>query len=185
MKWQRLSTEIINHNPWTEFRHDRFRMPNGKEGDYYYLHTDGSVAIIAVQADGRVILHRQYRYLFGRDSLELPGGGMKPDQTPEEAFRAELAEEAGVRARQHQFLGTLAPANGVFDETQYVFLAWDLEPVTAEADETESFQLEPLTPAEIDAKIEANEFWDGFSIGPWALARPHVLVLIERQKEIA
>lgn len=185
MTWQRLSTDIISQNPWTQFRHDRFRMPSGKECDYYYLHTDGSVSIIALQSDGRVILHRQYRYLFDRDSLELPGGGIKADQSPEEAFRAELAEEAGVRANQFRCLGTLAPANGVFDEVQHVFLAWDLKPVVAEADETENFELVPLTPAEIDEKIESNEMWDGFSIGPWALARPHVLALIESTKETA
>jgi ADP-ribose pyrophosphatase len=181
--WKKLSTEVINHNPWTEFRHDRFQLPNGKESDYYYLHTDGSVAIVAVQSDGRVIMHHQYRYLFDRNSLELPAGGIKPNQSPDAAAKAELAEEAEVTARQWRFLGSLAPANGVFDELQHVFLAWDLEATVTEPDETESFELVPLTPAEIDKKIESNEMWDGFSIGPWALARPHVLALIESTQE--
>ena len=183
MVWQRLSTETINQNPWTEFRHDRFRMENGKEGDYFYLHTPGSVLIIPIQADGRIVLHRQYRYLFDRDSLEFPGGGIKSGQTPEQAIAAELAEEVGLQAKQIRRIGGLAPANGVFDELEHVYLAWDFEVVPAAPEETENFILEYLTPAEIDAKIASNELWDGFSVGPWALAKPHVLTLIEQIKE--
>jgi len=48
-KWKTVSSEVLNKNPWTEFRHDRFEMPNGYQGDYFYLQTPGgSVTIVPV-----------------------------------------------------------------------------------------------------------------------------------------
>lgn len=178
-EWQRLSTETLNKNPWSEFRHDTFRLPSGSAGNYYYIHTPGSVSIIPVTADGSLVLHRQFRYLFQRESLEFPGGGIKPGQTPRQAAEAELAEEVGMRAESLTLIGKVAPANGLMDETEYIFLASDLTPVTATPDETEVFTVVTYTVTQIDAAIASGEMWDGFTIAPWAVAKPHVQTLLK------
>ncbi len=182
-KWKKLSTEVINKNPWTSFLHDKFRLPNGKEGDYYYLHSNGAVIIFAIRSDGKIILTRQYRYLFDQISLEFPSGGIKEGQTPEDAAVDELAEEGGVKAAQSKYIRKLSPANGVYDEYLHIFVAWDLEDAYAKPDETEEFEMVYMTPGEVDEVIASGEMWDNFCIGPWAVARPYIMEIIDQMKK--
>jgi hypothetical protein len=55
-----------------------------------------------------------------------------------------------------------------------VYIARELYPVASTPDETEQFELVPLTAAEIDAKIRAGEIWDGMSIAAWAIVKMKV-----------
>lgn len=178
--WERLSTETLNRNRWTEFRHDTFRLPNGSVGDYYYVHTPGAVTCIPVREDGKILVIRQHRYLFERPGIELPGGGIQDGLDAEASLQAELSEELGLRANSVQLLGRMAPSNGFADELQHIYLAWDLEPAVGEPEDTEEIEVLALTPKEIDAAIQSGEVWDGFSAGCWALARPHVVELLHR-----
>jgi len=173
-KWQKLSSEVFHENKWWQGIHDRFRLPNGKEGDYFYMDTPGAVMIIAVDDNGKILLHRQYRYLFDKVSLELPCGGIKPSQTVEEAALAELAEETGYSAKKLEKIGQFATANALMNEVGHVFLAQDLELSDAKKDETEDFESVRLTPEEIDEAIKTGEIWCGFTIIGWTLAKPYL-----------
>jgi ADP-ribose pyrophosphatase YjhB (NUDIX family) len=54
----------------------------------------GSVAIVAIDEQGRVLPIRQYRHPAGRHLWELPAGLCdKPGETPLDTARRELAEE--------------------------------------------------------------------------------------------
>lgn len=182
MAWEQLSNEVVHKNPWTEYHHDTYCLPNGGTGDYYYIETPGAVAIIPVQSDGRILVHRQYRYLFQRESLEFPAGGMKKGQSPEQAARTELEEETGAVAVSCKLIGTTAPISGIVKEFQHTFVAWDLTMGESKPEDTEAFTLDAYTPDEIDAAIQSGEMWDGFCISAWALAKPHVLEILAEQK---
>jgi ADP-ribose pyrophosphatase len=177
-RWKNLSTEILNKNPWTQFRHDRFEMPNGTQGDYYYLHSGGAAAIIPITADGKLVLNKQYRYLFNRDSIEFPSGGIKEGQTPEEAAHAELAEETGYKCGKLVKIGEVGAANGVYDEMTHIFIATELEETEMLSDETEEFEILKLTFDQVEELIQTNEIWDGFMLFSWALARHKIKELV-------
>jgi 8-oxo-dGTP pyrophosphatase MutT (NUDIX family) len=180
--WKTLSTEVINKNPWTEFLHDRFETPDGKQGDYYYIKTPiGSVIIVPILNDGRLVLHREYRYLFDRESLEFPSGGIKIDQTDKEAAVAELREETGYTAENIEKISEIAPGNGLFLEYTHVFLADGLAPGETDPDEFESFEAALMTVEEVDEAIQSGEIWDGFSISAWCLVRQRVIDFIGKK----
>lgn len=181
MAWEQLSTEVVHKNPWTEYRHDTYRLPNGEVGNYYYLETPGAVVVVAIDVDGKILMHRQHRYLFGESSLEFPGGGIKFGQTTEQAAQVELAQEVGRQAKVLTQVGRIAPMNALIKEWQHVFVASDLSHVDAQLDETEEFERLSLTPTEIDEAIASGEMWDGFCMATWALAKPHVLEILEQQ----
>jgi ADP-ribose pyrophosphatase len=170
-RWRRLSGEVVARNPWWTYRLDRCELPSGAPGEYHFVHTPGSAMVVPVEADGRVLLVNQYRYLLDRESLEFPGGGVKEGSTHEAAARAELAEEVGRTAATLEPVGTFNPFNGVTDEMCRVFLARGLRPVEAAPDETEEFEVLALAPAEIDARIRSGEIWDGMTLAAWCLAR--------------
>src|SRR4029453_7547267 len=72
----------------------------------------GSVAALPVQADGRVVLVRQYRYAVDSEVWELPAGRLDPGETPETGARREMEEEVGLRAEALEPLVTLFPTPG-------------------------------------------------------------------------
>lgn len=174
LSWKRLTHAVKMTNPWWEYHEDTFTMPNGKTGTYHFMHTTGSVVVIPMTDDGRVVCTRQYRYLADRISLELVGGGIESGQTAEEAARNELAEETGFAADSLEKIGEIMPLPGLVKETEYVFLASGLRDVPAHPDVTEEFETVLLTPEELDTAI-GGEFFNGWSIAAWALARPRIL----------
>lgn len=173
--WETLSTEVVNKNPWSEFRHDRFVLPNLAEGNYYYIHTPGSVCVVALTDEGKLVMIRGHRYLFKRSSLEFVSGGMKEGQTPLEAAHAELKEESGFTAREMKFLGKFAPSQGLLSEYAHVFFATGLTRGEQELEEGEDWQVELHSVEEVDLAMSSEEIWDGFALSSWLLARPHVV----------
>ena len=74
-------------------RLDKFSI-NGSVVDKEIVEHRPSVGIIAVQGDS-IFLVRQYRRAADRTLLEIPAGKMEDGETPVQAARRELAEEAG------------------------------------------------------------------------------------------
>lgn len=175
LRWKKLSERIASANPWWEYRIDTFRLPKGTEGEYHYVYTRGASMVIPLLSDGRIVLVNQYRYLCDRESLEFPCGGVKENSDYLKTAAQELAEEAGFTARDWKLLGTFNPYNGVTNEICNVYLARGLSQVESKPDLTEEFEHVLLSPAELEARIQAGEVWDGMTLAGWTLARSVIL----------
>lgn len=174
-RWQKLSSEVFHENKWWKGVHDRFRLPNGKEGDYFYMKTPGSVFVVPVDKEGKIVLIRQYRYLADKESLEFVAGGVKPGQTTEDTALAELLEEVGARAGELKEIGSFEPCNGLIKEACHVFIAGDLEFSEANPEETESIKIERYSFEETDKIFSSGEVWDGMALAAWTLAKSHLI----------
>ena len=122
---------------------DEVVEPGGIRGLREVVRQRGSVAVLPVLADGRVVLVRQYRYAVDAFVWELPAGRRDPGETPEEGARRELEEEVGLRAGTLEPLLVFWTTPGFCDEVMHLFRATGLEPVPPrpEADE----KIEPAT----------------------------------------
>jgi len=174
-KWKKISETILLNNPWWTYKKDEAILPNGKQGEYHYVHTNGASMIVPVLNDGRIVLVNQYRYLNNRESVEFPCGGIKDGSTYEDTAMHELEEEAGLIANDWQEVGEFNPYNGVTNEICRVFLAKELAAVPVKPDETEEFETITLTPNEVDAQIASGVIWDGMTIASWMIVRPRLL----------
>jgi ADP-ribose pyrophosphatase len=88
----------------------------------------GAVGVIALDAQDRVLLIRQYRHPVAAFLFEPPAGLLDTDK--ESAFdcaRRELAEEAGLRADTWHVLIDFLNSPGGTSETLRCFLARDLQ----------------------------------------------------------
>lgn len=162
-KWTRLSRHTFLETPWYNVSHDRYVRPDGTVGDYHYLDIPGSVMILPVCDDGRLVMVRQFRYLMGRASLEFPAGGMV-DGDAEANARRELREEAGLEAAYWRKLGEFAPYNGVSNEVCRVFVATDLSQVGPEPEASEEIEVVRIPAHRFDALVQNGEMWDGMSM---------------------
>ena len=69
---------------------------------------------VAIDAEHRVCLLRQYRHAAGGYIYELPAGKLEPDEPPEATARRELVEEGAVQRRSLDLAGrVLQLARGV------------------------------------------------------------------------
>lgn len=111
-------------------RLDTLVAPDGTAFDREVVEHDDAVAMVAVDAEGRVALVRQYRHPTAGHLLEIPAGTLDvPGESVEAAARRELAEEAGLAAATLRPLGRVWNSAGWSDEATTLLLATELRPV--------------------------------------------------------
>ena len=123
--WRRTSSRAIYENPWFRVREDRVIRPDGSPGTYGVVELPEYAGIVAVDDRGQVALVRQWRYLYGESSLEVPAGNAAPgDADPLDAARRELLEETGLTASTWLPLGRIRYS--AVTNVGHLFLARDL-----------------------------------------------------------
>ncbi len=70
----------------------------------------GSVVVLAVDQESRVLLERQYRHAAGRFLYELPAGRIDEGENALAAGKRELLEETGYSARKWNAFSASGPA---------------------------------------------------------------------------
>jgi 8-oxo-dGTP pyrophosphatase MutT (NUDIX family) len=125
--WIRHSRRVAYENAWIRVFHDEVARPDGSPGVYGLVHMqNAAVGVVAIDADDRVVLVRQYRYTLDHDSWEIPEGGVPRDEPAIEGARRELREETGIEAATWRELCRVHVSNSVTDEVATLFLASEL-----------------------------------------------------------
>jgi len=111
-----------------DVRRDRFELDGTSIVREYQDHP-GAVAALAEDAQGRILLIKQYRHPIGYRDWELPAGLLDVDgEQPEAAARRELAEEADLEASDWTPLCSFFSSPGGSSEKITVYRARDLIP---------------------------------------------------------
>jgi ADP-ribose pyrophosphatase len=147
-----------------DLRVDRIRLPNGRETELEVIRHSGAAAVVALDAERRVLLVRQYRYATGGWLLEVPAGKLDPGETPERCAARELEEETGYAARRLESLGWIWTTPGFTDERIWLYLASDLEVGGQSLEADECLSLERLPLADAVERATEGEIRDGKSV---------------------
>jgi 8-oxo-dGTP pyrophosphatase MutT (NUDIX family) len=140
--WELLQQDVKFSCRYFDVRQDLVSHAGGPPRPYNSIRVKYSgVCILPVDSQGLVTLVGQYRYVLGRYTWELPGGGAPVGADPLEVAQQELREETGYRAKQwHRIIeGDVAP--GTLDERTPGYIAWELEQGEAQPDAEESLSL--------------------------------------------
>ena len=116
------STRVVYATQWFQLVEKTFEA---SADPYYWLDSPDCVTVVALTAEGKVPLVRQYRPALDRESLELPSGHIDAGETSEAAARRELLEETGYVAPSLEFLGTLDPDTGRLRARIWCYFARD------------------------------------------------------------
>jgi ADP-ribose pyrophosphatase len=159
-----LSSQLVYQGRAVRLRVDTVRVSGGRETTREIVEHDDCIAVIAVDAEGRVLLVKQFRKAVGKELLEIPAGGIDPGESPEDAVSREMREETGYLPRRVERLGGFYSAPGYSTEYLYLYLATDLIPSRLFAEDTEGISLVRVSPAQIPELISSGSICDAKSI---------------------
>ena len=160
-----LSSRLVYEGRIFDVTVDRVRLPHGRDADLEIVRHDGSVVLLPIADDGRVLLVRQYRYAADRFLWELPAGSLEVGEDRDVAAARECQEELGLIANRLERLLTLYPTPGFCTETMTYYRATGLRtpgPNDPEAhqDEDESIEVRAFSVDDIRAMIASGEIAD-------------------------
>ena len=160
----RISSEPAFQGRMVKVFVDKAKLPNGRTSTREVVRHPGAAAVLAVLADGRILLEKQYRYALGTVMYEIPAGKLDPGEEPEHCARRELAEETGYEADRWEYLTAIATTPGFTDEVIHLYKATGLHQHGQHLDEDETLKLEAFTMEEIRAAVRDGCLYDAKSL---------------------
>jgi ADP-ribose diphosphatase len=143
---------------------DKKRFPNGSEHEVAIVRHAPAVVVIPIEADGRVVLIRQFRAAIDRELWEVPAGSLDEGESADAAAKRECEEEIGRAPHRLQRLGSLYPTPGYCDEEMIFFRATDLRAPAPDSphrpDADEDITAEPFTLEEARAMVARGDIVD-------------------------
>jgi ADP-ribose pyrophosphatase len=163
--WTARSSREIYQNKWLTLREDIAELPDGRTTIYGVCTMGQCVGVLPFVDKDSVILVRQYRYVQRENfRWEMPTGGIKPGETPEQAAQRELGEEAGYCAGRLELVNIYYTSKSVCDETAYLYLGYDLTRHKLSEDDTEFFEIATFSFDEVLRMVQASEIRDGMTV---------------------
>ncbi|HZR25076.1 MAG TPA: NUDIX hydrolase [Vicinamibacterales bacterium] len=140
------------------------RFPNGQQHEVAIVRHAPSVVLIPVEADGRVVLIKQYRASVDRELWEFPAGRVDEGESAEDAARRECEEEIARVPHALERLGAFFPTPGYCDEQLIFFRVSDLRPPPPDSphkpDADEDISARSVSVAEARAMLARGDIID-------------------------
>jgi len=174
MAYKILKSETVFQGRAFRVQHDEVLRPNGNSTSIDTVVHIGAVAMVPVNAEGKVLLVRQYRHAARKALLELPAGTLEEGEPPEDCAQRELREEAGVAPGKLTKLAEFFLAPGYSTERMHIYLATDLRPESLPGDEDEALELETLSMEQAFVGVRSGEIEDAKTILGLFLAREYL-----------
>ncbi len=159
-----LSSTTVYEGPVFGIRRDEVIEPSGVRATREVITHPGSVVVLPVLPDGRILLIQQYRHATRQYLWELVAGRMDPGETPKVAAARELIEETGYRAKRLRVFLDVFPTPGFLEERMFILLAEGLTAGEAEPEEDEKIVSRAYNRRQLEGMIRGGKLRDAKSI---------------------
>ena len=159
-----LSSATIYSGPVFGLRRDEVIEPSGVRTTREVITHPGSVVVLPVLPDGRILLIQQYRYAAKQYLWELVAGRIDAGESPKVAAARELIEETGYRAERFRVFLDVFPTPGFLEERMFILLAEGLTEGQAEPEEDERIVSRAYDRKQLERMIRGGKLRDAKSI---------------------
>jgi len=159
-----LSSKIIYQGKIFGIRRDEVIEPSGVRATREVITHPGSVVVLPVLPDGRILMIRQYRHAARQYLWELVAGRIDAGESPRKAAARELIEETGYRARKFRIFLDVFPTPGFLEERMFILLAEGLTAGVAKPEEDEKIVSRTYNRKQLEEMIRRGKLRDAKSI---------------------
>jgi ADP-ribose pyrophosphatase len=159
-----LSSKVIYEGRAFGVRQDEVVEPSGVRATRDVVTHPGSVVVLPVLPDGRIVMIRQYRHATRQFLWELVAGRIDKGETPRQAAARELIEETGYRAKAFRVFLDVFPTPGFLEERMYILLAKGLKAGEAAPEGDEKIVCKAFKLRKLDTMIRRGDLRDAKSI---------------------
>jgi ADP-ribose pyrophosphatase len=160
----RLKRELKCEGAITKYYKDTVQLPDGRTEVWDFVGHNGAAAAVGVLEDGRLLMVRQYRNALDRYTLEIPAGGLNPNEPTIDAAARELEEETGYKCGKIEKLISIRTTVAFCNEKIDIYLATELVKTKQHLDDDEYVNVEVYTLEELVRMIYDGEIEDSKTI---------------------
>ena len=159
-----LRSEVVYQGKVFGVRRDQIVEPDGLRATREVISHPGSVVILPVLTDGRIVMVRQYRHAARQYLWELVAGRMDNGESVKDGAARELREETGYRAKRFTEFLDVFPTPGFLEERMHILLAEGLTAGKAEPEADEKLVSHAYLPEELEKMMKMGALRDAKSI---------------------
>lgn len=161
-----IATKEIYNGRIIQVKLEEVELPNGKTSTREIVKHPGAVAIIAMTAEKKLLLVRQFRKPLEQVIYEIPAGKLEPNEEPLTCVQRELAEETGYKSDSIKLIQSFYTSPGFANEIVHVFYTDQLERLdkTVELDDDEFLDVIEVSLAEAQKLIEDKQIYDAKTV---------------------
>jgi ADP-ribose pyrophosphatase len=163
-KAKTISSKIVFKGKVFSVRRDEVIEPSGVRATRDMIAHSGSVVVMPVLDDGKIVLIRQYRYAARQYLWELVAGRIDPGENVKQAAVRELIEETGLRAKKMRQFLEFWPSPGFLEEKMFVLLAQGVTQGEAHPEEDERIEAKAFSRAELKKMLQNGTLRDAKTI---------------------
>lgn len=159
-----VRSQLVYNGPVFGIRRDELIEPGGVRTKREMITHSGSVVVLPILGDGRIVLIRQYRHAARQYLWELVAGRIDEGESPRKGAARELMEETGYRARKFRIFLDFFPSPGFLEERMFILMAEDLTPGEASPEEDEKIVTRAFQRRELEQMIQKRVIRDAKTI---------------------
>ncbi len=159
-----LKSTMFHQGKVFGMRRDVVLEPGGVRAVREVITHPGSVVILPIFKDGRILMIRQYRHAARQYLWELVAGRIDKGESVKKAAARELKEETGYAAKRYTELLDVFPTPGFLEERMHILLAKGLTAGEAQPEADEKIISHAYTVDQLKRMIKGGKLRDGKSI---------------------
>jgi len=138
---------------------------------FYRMSCNDWVEILALTADDKIILVRQFRPALGNFALELPAGSVDNGESGKEAVERELVEETGFVCSLVINIGALKTVSSRINNTLWVFYGKEARLTASKGNEDREIEVVLVTQDEFKKLIADGKFVESAGLATYLLCQ--------------
>ena len=159
---KKLNSRTVYSGKILKLEIDEVELPDGKTAARECVRHSGGAAVLLIDKN-RVLLVKQYRYLYGKPVYEIPAGKLNFGENHKVAAARELEEETGYKAELSHLID-IYPTPGYTDEIIHIYFAEKYEVAKQKLDEGEFLNYCFIDMETVLKMIECGEICDAKTI---------------------